>query len=668
MAIPDDEIAEVRAATDIVALVGEHVALKRQGTRWVGLCPFHAEKTPSFTVNAEEGLYYCFGCTASGDAITFLRSIEHLEFVEAVERLADSAGIVLHRSEQTGRERDRRRRLHEAMERAVSWYHERLLQHPDAGEARAYLRSRGYGPDVVREFRLGWAPEGWDELAQALRLPDSVLRESGLGFVNRAGRQQDTFRSRVLFPIFDVSGLPVALGGRVLPGRSRPGEPKYKNSQESPIYSKRRALYGLNWAKGQVVETGEVVVCEGYTDVIALFTAGVQRAVATCGTALSEDHLGVLKRFARRVVLAYDADTAGTAAAERVYTWERSHDLDFAVAVMPQGQDPAELGRTDPEALRSAVHSARPFLAFRLSRLLEVADLRSAEGRARAAESALAVVAEHPDPLVRDQYVMEVAGTCRADPGRLREALDRFVVQRRRQGRSPRVGAGRGSRRGSGRDTQGRPFHGVTATTSGAPVTSGDAFGSTGDEAVSAGVATVVAERASEGRPAPPGGPGAPARPSEGSEGWAAGPAMELLRLVAHHRDRISPLVSLLDDALFEDERHRLALRLLLAASSVSEAVDRAEPNVAQLLRRVAVEDTDAEPYDVVSRLVERAASAALAELRSEARVSDERALSLAPLTGWLALTVDRVREGPADPEVLRGLVAWLRKRAEEAR
>jgi len=209
--IPDEDVAQVRAQTDIVALIGEHAALKRVGRRWTGLCPFHTEKTPSFSVNAEEGFYYCFGCQASGDAITFVREMEHLDFVDAVRLLADRAGVALHEDAEVGKDRKRRVELLEALERAVVWYHERLLRAPDAGPARDYLRSRGYDGDVVRRFRLGWAPDDWDALSRALKLSDRVLTDSGLGFVNKRGRAQDAFRARVLFPICDPSGRPVAL-------------------------------------------------------------------------------------------------------------------------------------------------------------------------------------------------------------------------------------------------------------------------------------------------------------------------------------------------------------------------------------------------------------------------------------------------------------------------
>ena len=419
--IVEEDVARVRAATDFVEVASEHLALKRVGRRWVGLCPFHAEKTASFSINAELGLYHCFGCQAKGDVITFVREVEHLDFVEAVERLAAKAGIELRYDEaREGRGRQRRTRLIEAVEAAAEWYHQRLLTAADAAPARAYLRSRGYDGDVVRAFRLGWAPTEWDALARALRLPDDVLRDTGLGIVNRRGRQQDNFRGRVMFPIFDAAGKAVAFGGRALPGADGP---KYKNSPETPLYSKSRTLYGLNWAKSEVVSTGEVVVCEGYTDVIGLAAVGVHRAVATCGTALADEHFRMLKNFARRIVLAYDADAAGQAAAERFYDWERRYEIDLFVAALPSGSDPGELARRDPDRLTAAVTEAEPFLRFRVERVLGAADLRSPEGRARAAEAAMAAISEHPSDLVRDQYLMEVADRCRIDAERLRRGV-----------------------------------------------------------------------------------------------------------------------------------------------------------------------------------------------------------------------------------------------------
>ena len=422
MGILAEDIERVRAATDFSAVAGEHIALRRVGLRYQGLCPFHAEKSPSFSINNDEGLFYCFGCGKGGDVITFVREIEHLEFAEAVERLAARAGLqIRYDTAAVSEDRQRRARLVEAMSKAVDWYHERLLSGPDAKGARNYLRSRGYDGDVVRAYRIGWAPEGWDDLCRALKLPVDLAKDTGLGFVNKRDRLQDFFRARVLFPIFDVRGDPVAFGGR----RLAEGEgPKYKNSPETPLYSKNRVLYGLNWAKAAVVDGNEVVVCEGYTDVIGLARAGIRSGVATCGTALSDDHVRVLKNFARRVVLAYDADAAGQAAAERFYEWESRYELDLAVADLPPGTDPGELASADPGALEAAIKGAKPFLTFRLDRLFLRSDLRTPGGKARAAEAAMTAVREHPSDLVRDQYVMTVSDRTGIEPARLRGLLE----------------------------------------------------------------------------------------------------------------------------------------------------------------------------------------------------------------------------------------------------
>jgi DNA primase len=430
MAISENEIAQVRSATDIVALISETVALKRTGQRWTGLCPFHGEKTPSFSVNAEEGRYYCFGCRASGDQITWLREIQHLDFVDALRQLADRAGIELHEDANAGPERKERQEAMTAMDRAVTWYHQRLLSSPDARPARDYLRARGISGEVARQFQLGWAPDEWDALAKSLNLNEKVLNATGLGFVNKRDRRQDALRARVIFPIFDPSGKAIAVGGRILPTADkqepRPDgrvEPKYKNSPETPIYSKRRTLYALNFAKDDIIKSGEIIVCEGYTDVIAFFTAGLPRAVATCGTALGEDHFRIMRNFAKRIVLAYDADSAGQSAAASVYQWERQHEVDVAVAKLPKGSDPAELAQRDPAALRQAIEQAVPFLRFRLDRVLEGANLTTAEGRARAAEAAMDVLAEHPSELVRDQYIQELVGRLGLDQNMLRSRV-----------------------------------------------------------------------------------------------------------------------------------------------------------------------------------------------------------------------------------------------------
>lgn len=420
MGIVEEDIARVREQSDIVAVITQYTQLRRVGKRFTGLCPFHSEKSGSFSVNFEEGLYYCFGCGAKGDTITFVREKEQLDFVGAVEWLANKFGVTLHYTDANeGEERKARARLYDALGKAVDFYHDRLLHAADAGAARSYLRQRGYNGDIVRRYRIGWAPEGWDHLAKALRLSNKEWIDSGLGGMNRNDRQYDFFRGRVLFPIFDAQERPMGFGGRILPGSD--DARKYVNSADSGVYSKSRVLYGLNWAKGDIVNADEVIVCEGYTDVIGFHQAGAPRAVATCGTALTDEHVKLLRRFARRVVLSFDADTAGQNAAARFYEWEKRYDLEVLVADLPDGVDPGDLARSDPARLAAAVTKARPFLEFRVERALASGNLGSVEGRARTAESALAMVAEHPDRIVRDQYAYLIADRCRISQDLVRE-------------------------------------------------------------------------------------------------------------------------------------------------------------------------------------------------------------------------------------------------------
>ena len=592
MGIVDEDIGRVRDASDIVAVISQYTQLRRVGRRFQGLCPFHAEKTPSFSVNAEEGLYYCFGCGVRGDAITFVREKEHLDFVGAVEWLANKAGVTLHYTDAGGGE-DRRRKtkLQDAIAEAVGWYHQRLLTAEDAGGARSYLRQRGFDGDTVRRYQVGWAPDGWDTLARALRLSDSDLTDSGLGFVNRRGRQQDAFRNRVLFPVFDAQGAAVGFGGRILPGGDGP---KYKNSSESTIYAKSRLLYGLNWAKGEIVEADEVVVCEGYTDVIGFATAGLGRAVATCGTALTEDHVKLLRRFARRVVLAFDADAAGQSAAARFYEWERAHDLDVAVADLPPGVDPGDLAQSDPPRLLEAVSGARPFLEFRVERALAGGDLGSAEGRARTAEAALAMIREHPDPLVRDQYAVDVATRCRLE-------LDLVRAQLAQQPSGRDGGAGRR--------------------------------------------ASLATSRRAELRDSP---------------------EFEALKLSVHRRDEIAEL---LIPELFNDELCATTYDLLHTCGSLHEVIDRGGPEVAEIVQRLSVDESQAEPIDVAARLWEPYLERLMADSKTAMTAADPgRQVEIAREHTWLRLQLEDVRQPARQAGAIADLLAWVGEPVEDSR
>ena len=444
VAISDDDIDRVRATVSIVDVVGQHVQLRRTGRNWVGLCPFHGEKTPSFNVREETGRYKCFGCDASGDVFTFVQQTEHVDFIGSVEFLAAKAGIQLNYTS-TGQSKDRarRKRLIEGMETAVDWYHQRLLTAPDARPARDYLRSRGIDGEIARQFRIGWAPDEWDALATQAGVEEKVLDDVGLAFRNRRNRMQDALRGRVVFPIMNDGGDPVAVGGRILPGSSDPA--KYKNSPETPIYTKSRVLYGLNWAKGEIVRQNLAVVCEGYTDVIGFHRSGVPTAVATCGTAFTEEHVKLLKRYTSRVVLAFDADAAGQGAAERFYEWERKYDIEVSVAKLLGGKDPGDLAQSDPESLPLAIEQASPFLAFRIDRVLATMPSDTPEHRTRVAESAMAVVNEHPNVNVRKLYAGEVAT-------RLDLPVHDLVLVAEKGGRAPELTVPAARRRNAPRD------------------------------------------------------------------------------------------------------------------------------------------------------------------------------------------------------------------------
>jgi DNA primase len=409
MAYRREDIEQVRAATDLVELVGEVTKVARTGRAVMAVCPFHQEKAPSLSIDPARGLYHCFGCGKSGDLFRFVQEIHSVDFNDAVELLARRAGVTLHRDPEAQRRQSRREALIAAVEKAVGFYHQRLRRAPDAADARAYLRRRGYGTEQVGGYRLGYSPAGGDVLVRALReeqVPEEVVLAAGLGLRSRAGRLFDRFRDRVMFPIFDVRGDPVGFGARLLGGEG----PKYLNSPDSAIYQKSHLLYGLNWAKSAIVREGLAVVVEGYTDVIALSEAGRPLAVATCGTALGESHLDLLRRFTERVVLMFDADEAGVEASLRGFERSVPGDLDLRVALLPEGRDPADLASAgQTAAIEEAIEASVPLLQFRLDKELERYDLSEAEARGRAVRAAAGLVARHPDAVTRHEYAVEVA-------------------------------------------------------------------------------------------------------------------------------------------------------------------------------------------------------------------------------------------------------------------
>ena len=313
-----DGKSRVLEAVDIVKLIGETVQLKRAGRRYSGLCPFHNEKSPSFSVDPAKQFFYCFGCKKGGNAIDFIIERDRLAFVDALETLAEWAGVELPRFEKNPEHLDKRKRMLDAHSEVADLFR-RLLQGPEGKEALDYLHGRGFDDETIKRFGLGFAPDSWDTLARhglLRKYPAPLLEEAGL--LKRRERGDgfyDTFRARVIFPIRDEQGRPIAFGGRILPGDDNPA--KYLNSPETPLFSKGQVLYGLDAAKKRMVETRTAVVFEGYADATMAHQFGITNAVAVLGTALTPEHAKVLRRLADKIVLLFDADAAGGMAARR---------------------------------------------------------------------------------------------------------------------------------------------------------------------------------------------------------------------------------------------------------------------------------------------------------------------------------------------------------------
>ncbi len=369
--IRDSDIDELRERADIAEVISDHVQLKKAGKYLKGLCPFHDEKTPSFMVDPIKQLYHCFGCSEGGNVYTFLMKKEGLEFREAVERLAQRTGFQLHyegvdpeQRKQEGR-RERLVRLHRFAADAYSTY----LYSGNGAKARQYLKARGLEEDVWKEFDLGYAPPQWDFLyRQAVQggFTPQEIGESGL-FVRGEKGVYDRFRGRVIFPIESQRDEVVGLGGRIIDQ----GEPKYMNSPETSIYIKSKNLYSLNRARREIVKVGFAVIVEGYTDVIFLWQAGVRNAVATLGTALGEEHFRLLSRLTDRVILAFDADSAGLDASERGLAYFDSFNLDFRVLRLPEGKDPADyVKEAGYEGFMQLVEESRSIVEFGLEKTL----------------------------------------------------------------------------------------------------------------------------------------------------------------------------------------------------------------------------------------------------------------------------------------------------------
>lgn len=417
--IPEQVVEEVRSRADIAQIVGRHVTLKESGNRLWGLCPFHQEKTPSFSVSRDRQVFYCFGCQASGDVFSFCMRQSALDFPDVVRSLARELGIEIPEGEPGSGARTRS--LYRANDAALSYFR-RELASTRGKPARDYLASRGLTPELIERFELGYAPARWDGLLEQVA-PDARESAEWAGLIARRQNGEgfyDRFRNRVVFPIREPSGNVLGFGGRAL----REDEPpKYLNSPESPVYRKSQVLYGLPLALDAIRRSGRVVVVEGYFDLIALYRAGIEEVVAPCGTALGADHARRLRRYAGEVVLLFDGDAAGRTAAERALPLLLADGLRVRAAFLPAGQDPDDvLHANGPEGLRSCVERAAPLLDVLIDRAL----LR-ASGHAWAAADIAREIGPYlsaiADPVERASYLRQVAGSLEIPPAALEQSL-----------------------------------------------------------------------------------------------------------------------------------------------------------------------------------------------------------------------------------------------------
>jgi DNA primase len=414
-----DTIDRVRDAVDMVHLVGQKTDLRRVGTRWTGLCPFHDERTPSFSVNPEEKLYYCFGCSEGGDAFKFVQQTEAVDFQEAVELLAERFNVRVEREADDPRAEERRRRrerLHALLERATRFYAAYLRESGEAAPAREYLTSRGLSDEVLAEFRVGYSPSAWDRMIMGARqngFSEEELVAAGLAQRGRSGGLYDRFRGRIMFPLADSRGKVLGFGARQM-GEGR--GPKYLNTSENDLYHKGRQLFGIDVARKEAMRTARFVVVEGYTDVLALHQAGIREAVAIMGTALTQEQLAELAKVGdgnRRglVYLALDADRAGRDAMLRASRLAEDRGIDLRVVEMPEGTDPADLvSREGAEAFGERILRAVPMIEFQVRRVLADADLDTPAGRDMALEEARKLISVVPErTATRDALVREAA-------------------------------------------------------------------------------------------------------------------------------------------------------------------------------------------------------------------------------------------------------------------
>lgn len=427
-------LQRVSDSLNIADVIGSYISLKKKGNRYWACCPFHHEKTPSFSVSPDKGLYYCFGCHAAGNVFTFVQKMENLSFPEAVEHLAEMAHIEL--PEEQVSEEDRKKQseitaMYEAARLASDYFHNCLTKTRMGEAGLAYFRKRHLSAETIEAFKLGFAPPAWDRLfhdfTQKKNFAPKTLVDAGLvGYSN--GRYFDMFRNRCMFPILNLKGKPVAFGGRVLDD----SKPKYLNSPETPIFNKRRLLFALYQALPRIRETRQVIMVEGYMDAISLHAHGVTNVVASLGTAFTIEQARLLKRYADEVVFSYDMDAAGQNATRRALEIAETVGLRIRVARVGEGKDPDEfVNLHGGDAYLEAVRQAQPAMDYLLASLLRQYDATSLEGQQHILQEMFAVLTAREDSFLINSYIRKMARAMRVDEGLIRSEATRYVSRNR---------------------------------------------------------------------------------------------------------------------------------------------------------------------------------------------------------------------------------------------
>ena len=434
--IPDDIIDNIREASDITEVIGEHVQLRQNGNSMVGLCPFHEEKTPSFTVNPGLQMFKCFGCGEGGSVFKFLQKIDNISFYEAVKRLSDRTSIPLPKSSDHSGKTDPHftDAIFQANELAQRFYHYVLLNDVKGKQALAYLKSRNVSNDIIQQFGIGYAPgnknEKWDELirvAQKKQINFETLARSGLALKTKKGNKIDRFRGRLVFPIRNNSNKTIGFGGRVIEAGQ---EPKYLNSPETPIYQKSRVVYGLDTAKEAIRHSKSAIVVEGYMDVISLAQAGVQNVVATSGTALTEHQCMAIDRFADRIALLFDGDSAGSNAALRGVEVLLSTGIETRIVSLPDEHDPDTFVQSQGvNALQNLLVEGSPLLKFYMQNLAKKYDLKTNSGKTKALGDLVPLLAKTRNALHRDLMLTEISQRLAVDENILRNEISKNMLR-----------------------------------------------------------------------------------------------------------------------------------------------------------------------------------------------------------------------------------------------